>query len=337
MNVTAMRARARALASELTEFEGLDPRAIRRKALLVMRDAVDADFSTFFNVSEVDGQPMSTDVQAEGFPDNPWLEASIRKAPAAVYALFDLRRPPDHILENFDSAVRLYSRAVFQQTPIYEFLWKPAKAVDCAGLLVFHGPSYLGSPATLWSRPKDFGEAEREILAPLVKPVRAAITAAHCLSRHGLPSETGYVLVCSDGRFEHASAEGKAWLDREGISEAIRRRILDLDGGREPGESTTLENAEARVVRLQTKEGTRYLVCLRPAPLINRNPAELLTPLQLRIATSAASGATAAEIARDVDRSTEMVREHLDEIYRRLRVSTRVELARALSGEGPRA
>ena len=245
-------------------------------------------------------------------------------------ALFDVRRPPDEVLERFESAVRLFSRAAFERTPIYEFLWKPAAATDCVGLLVFHGPSYLGSPATLWRRPKDVSEEELAILAPLVRPVRAAITAAHCLSRQGLPHETGYVLVRSDGRFEHASDEGKVWLDRDGISEAIRWRILDLDAKREPGESTTLENAEARVVRLETSDGSRYLVCLRPAPLISRAPADLLTPLQLRIAASAATGATAAEIARELDRTVEMVREHLDEIYRRLHVSTRVELARVL-------
>lgn len=52
----------------------------------------------------------------------------------------------------------------------------------------------------------------------------------------------------------------------------------------------------------------------------------LLTDHQRRIASLAAAGATAAEIARELGRSPETVREHLTRIYERLGVSSRAEL-----------
>ncbi len=54
-----------------------------------------------------------------------------------------------------------------------------------------------------------------------------------------------------------------------------------------------------------------------------------LTPLQRRIASLAAAGATAVEIARDLERSPETVREHLTRIYDRLGLASRSELATA--------
>ncbi len=46
-----------------------------------------------------------------------------------------------------------------------------------------------------------------------------------------------------------------------------------------------------------------------------------------RVASLAAAGATTAEIAREIGRSTETVREHLEQVYRVLGVSSRSELA----------
>lgn len=78
----------------------------------------------------------------------------------------------------------------------------------------------------------------------------------------------------------------------------------------------------ARVVRIETREGSRYLVCLRKAAPLRGNARLLLSEVQLCVVESAAAGATVSEIARALDRSPETIRDHLDAVFRMLRVSS---------------
>ena len=58
---------------------------------------------------------------------------------------------------------------------------------------------------------------------------------------------------------------------------------------------------------------------------------ERLSPRQQEIALLAAEGATAIEIAQVLTISAHTVRQHLKEIYRRLEVGNRAELANSLA------
>lgn len=55
-----------------------------------------------------------------------------------------------------------------------------------------------------------------------------------------------------------------------------------------------------------------------------------LTPMQRRVADELVTGCTIAEAAEALGIAPETVRTHLKEVYRRLGISTRAELARAL-------
>lgn len=71
-------------------------------------------------------------------------------------------------------------------------------------------------------------------------------------------------------------------------------------------------------------EAPRYLVALAPSRAFS------LSPRQLEVAEYASVGATAPEIATELDISVHTVRHHLKSIYERLGVACRVELRAAM-------
>ncbi|MBX2810566.1 MAG: helix-turn-helix transcriptional regulator [Myxococcales bacterium] len=72
---------------------------------------------------------------------------------------------------------------------------------------------------------------------------------------------------------------------------------------------------------------------LAPEPLDRASDAQL-TPTQRAVAGYAAVGATSAEIAQTLGVQVETVRTHIRDIYHRLGISTRAELARRWASEG---
>ena len=327
---------ARVLARRLGELDFTEPREIRTAVLNTLREATDCEFAVFHDVIEVEGENAVSEVVTVGRCDPNAIEGMLRAKDRAIRNLV-FHRPPLSNLTGFSSPRHLFpTSAAFEASDIFRQAWEPHGTHDIAGLIVYHGQALVGVAAASWKAPRMFTDQDREILQPLAHPASAALTAAHCLERKGLPEETAYLLVRPNGRFEHASARAESWVRRRALAEAIRRRVRALDGGREPQESFALEQAEARVVRLRTRDGVRYLVCLRAVPLVQRRGAPLLTALQLRIALAAADVATAAEIAQDTGRGVETVREHLAAAYRKLNVATRLQLLHALRDpDGP--
>jgi DNA-binding NarL/FixJ family response regulator len=61
--------------------------------------------------------------------------------------------------------------------------------------------------------------------------------------------------------------------------------------------------------------------------------ADELTPHELRIALLVAEGRTNPEVAAELFNSRKTVEHHLSQIYRKLGVRSRTELARLMAGE----
>ncbi|MCA9548625.1 MAG: hypothetical protein KC933_01235 [Myxococcales bacterium] len=102
-----------------------------------------------------------------------------------------------------------------------------------------------------------------------------------------------------------------------------------------PGRGPALVLHQHLVLRARPMVGPRAMWLLeldRVAPVRVAADA-LLTPTQRVVAEYAAAGATVQEIARSVESAPDTVRTHLKEVYRRLEVASRVELARALEAK----
>jgi DNA-binding CsgD family transcriptional regulator len=321
------------VARALADITSTDPVLIRSSVLKAVVEAAGSDACVFYSFVDVGGVASVEGLTAEGpkrsVAVRPFLET---EAPH----WYDVSRPPEPALTGFWSPMLAVPRAQFEASPMFEQVCKPYGIHETAGLFFYHGEKYLGTLSALWMRPKDFTLEERALLMPLVAPVRAGIVAADCLSRRGLPDETAHLLLRAGGEVEYASRVADVWLKRPGIQRALSRRVRQMDRRQEPTQSAPLEAAEAQVVRLRTSEGIRYLVCLKPSQQIRRDADTLLTPAQLRVARLAAVGATVPEIAKELARSAETVRSHLAQVYRRLRTSNRVELARALEPSSTR-
>ncbi|MCK6547826.1 LuxR C-terminal-related transcriptional regulator [Myxococcota bacterium] len=222
-------------------------------------------------------------------------------------------------------------RDELERSELYQRVWQPHGIDDKIRLLAYHGRRFVGLAGALRSvgQPR-FAAADRRRMAPLVRPVARALTAADTLERRALPDEPSYLWMKADGEVELSSAGGRAWLALPGLVDAVRSAVRALDQQKEETRSEVLERAAASIVRLDGDGSVRYLVTLRPLEPVVLSPLAVLSPAQREIAEFAAAGATVPEISKAVGRSAGTVHTHLRGIYQRLDVSSRVELARAL-------
>lgn len=140
-------------------------------------------------------------------------------------------------------------------------------------------------------------------------------------------STTGALLYASEG--------GAAWIAQGRLAEMIRLAIPrflheGLSAITLQSDHTTLE-----LIALSGEPQGAVLLCLQAAPPTASWILQRLTPAQREVALYASKGASLPEIARLVGRAQGTVHTHLREVYRRLGVSNRVELAEVLRDPSP--
>jgi DNA-binding CsgD family transcriptional regulator len=110
----------------------------------------------------------------------------------------------------------------------------------------------------------------------------------------------------------------------------LTQAVRDFQGSARSSVAMELDIGEVRLTRISAGSSIRFLVEL-PVRRGRTRGERLLSKAQIQVARRAAEGATLREIARMLSRSPDTVRSHLREIYRRLDVANRIELARALA------
>ena len=114
-------------------------------------------------------------------------------------------------------------------------------------------------------------------------------------------------------------------------SELLRDAVVELHR-RKKNQQWFLINGHRALIQALAGPSVRYAVTLRRKVSSGYEAREILSPRQLEIAEYAAAGATASEIARQLDISVHTVRQHIKEVYRRLNVANRIELSKTLDG-----
>lgn len=126
-------------------------------------------------------------------------------------------------------------------------------------------------------------------------------------------------------------SEGAArWLDRTKGEAELLSSIRLFQRSRQAAAVVVMDFGEVRITRIRDSRSIRFLVEL-PLRTARSATEKLLSKTQIQVARRAAEGVTLQEIARAMNRSPDTVRSHLREIYRRLDVANRVELASALA------
>ncbi len=202
--------------------------------------------------------------------------------------------------------------------------------VDWAGLWVCAGRQLVGWLGVLRIRAsRPFGASAMRGLARVVPTVSAAVLESHALftATYG---ERGEAFLAPDGRRLCASAGGRRWLELPGNAAAISEMAFRMSAEGLGRLEAPIRGGTARLVRMSGVEVEGYLAELAPPCLVEHAATWDLTPAQLRVAMLAAHGATAQQIALSLGSTEGTVRVHLRDIFRRLGVASRLELARVL-------
>jgi DNA-binding CsgD family transcriptional regulator len=141
-----------------------------------------------------------------------------------------------------------------------------------------------------------------------------------------------YFALDAHGAITHASSGAQDWLLPTRRAE-LAMFVASLDRDKARAGELILDGFKINVVALVSTSDKRagcYYVTLMPAETPEPDEQALLTPRQWDIAQYAIAGATNAEIAKALGISPETVRSHIKQIYQKLEVCNRLELARRL-------
>lgn len=208
-------------------------------------------------------------------------------------------------------------------------LYHPVGLFHTQRALVYDGLRFVGYLAT--HRCADqaaFTPAEVRALRRSEAHVHSLVAAWLSLEA-GAPPGGANIVLRPDGRVDVACETGRAWLD-EGRRRLLAGRARRAMAGADPA-VFVVGQTQFRLVRLDGDGGERWLCMLRGVQLPEVSPLARLSPTQREVGEYAAAGATVAEIGRAMDRSEETVRTHLREVYRRLGIASRLELAELLA------
>lgn len=307
---------------------GACPGETRQRILRVIREVAGADAALWYTMADVD----------EGFPiPVQWktldiAESALRRMrdERLRWLERDPRRPLLREIRGFQSLATLITDlAAFQQSPVYHRLFVPHRIRDQLRLLVYSGDRFIGWVGGLRRVGSSrFTRADARRLQPYRDAIASALVQADAAERAGCVEEACDLFVRPDGYVEYASERGRRWLEDTGNAVLVRRWARDLD--RDGQSPRHLGGWPLRWSRLSGRRGSRLLLHVSPPHAVVVHPIGRLTTRQREVAKLAAAGATVPEIARMTERSPETVRSHLREVYQRLDIASRAELARVV-------
>ncbi len=210
-----------------------------------------------------------------------------------------------------------------EPVPVVEDWWKPFGIVDVLGINVCRGSRYLGfiSIYRTETSPR-FTDADVKRAADSARLVRHVLEAADALES-AVEAPVGAHVFDTDGALLFTvSAAPSAAVGARALETAAREFLA----GRGPGD-VLVGRSLVSMSRMVGATGPAALAIVRPVYESTIPDILHLTRLKRTIAIYAAAGATTAEIAATMNRKPETIRAHLKEIYFRLGINSRVELA----------
>lgn len=292
-----------------------EPPAELMRALLTLavREAA-ADGALWLRMGVIGGEHLATDVVATDRE----VEHGLRHAIEG--------RPVD--------AIRLADPTAARHVDAPRFIAQPADGLLAelaqTRLHAWDGRRFLGLIALYRRDGRAFQRHERTALDRTAPDIVA--TVAHLDRRERAHMERPLQLVVSDsGEVRYATAVSDAWpLGTR--SEAIAALVRDLAASA-GGEGERVLGGVRAVVTPLVGAPRSYLVTLSVPDALEVLPGALLTERQREIAELASVGRTTGEIAKVLSVSEETVRHHVKEVYHRLGVASRVELANLMRPE----
>ena len=236
--------------------------------------------------------------------------------------------------DTFITPRSVYGDAKYFSTEVHDRVYGPLSVADELRALLWDGETFLGWVGIVRrGEGNRFSRAERDLLASVVPEVKTAMAGAHALESRLLGRDLAAVYR-PDGALDHASSAFAEWLN-DARKAYLRSRVRRVDEHDEPSCVENVSGAEVRLLRLDAgfegADSVRYMVTVGRSELWKLRPRHRLTERQLDVADFARVGATAQEIADTLDIAKNTVKQHLKNIYNRLGIGSRAELADVLS------
>lgn len=326
--------RARALRT----LHGESASTVLSRVVELVRDAGEGDLGAFMWLAGDATQPASGPAVVADDPGHRVTRAFMSRLQGDEHRqVVDFARLPKHAYRKFES-LKDELRRRLEVTDYYQQTFVALRWLDNLRLIVEDDGqvlAWVGAVRTAGSAA--FSRQDVRRMAPITASVVDAVVVLSRTLRAEHPDLPGDLICDAQGRVIAASAAGRRWLDETAVARHLRARVRQLDRGRSPPPAPPF--VDAKVTRLDAGKGApvSYLVHLSRRTLRTRARDAELSAAERRVAERAAGGATINAIAHALERSPETVRHQLKAAYKKLDVTSRVELARALDLRDPRS
>lgn len=318
----------------LGAIDASSPTTIRTNVLETLRDFVPADVGLFIKCVQLQAEtPHFTSLVCNGDPDfgdalmpyvdrpafaTPWLPPNLEPDEVDRFIRARERYDADHLR----SFRRLHT--LFEGLDVHDQL--RAVLTTDNRLLGWLGLIRCGDD-------NSFSARQQTLLNAVVPAVKDNIVSAEILEADHIDA-THRAVFRANGDIDCLSSDMEAWLT-PGTREILGQMIVDIHDQQLEHHVRPFDGVQLNTLRLRSSEGMRYLVSVNRPQLLTINPSYWLTERQREVARYVISGATSPQIAEQLHVSVETIKSHIKNIFERLDISSRAELAAKLSGGSP--
>ncbi len=327
-----MTSRAEELARRLSTVHSEDPEIILRELVEHLRDTVRCQFGLYFKCVETrPGELYFTNAVTDG--DRELRDALLAYADKPAVATPWL--PPNLNRDEVNTFIRTSSRYdddYLRNFSIASDVFEPLEVGDQIRILLYDGSRFLGWLGLMRrGRGEYFRRQEQQLLNQISGEIKSLVAMADALESN-LLRDGLFAVLTPRGKIEHASKSFSTWRTPSRL-DYLASRVRDADSGKGRLSIEIYEGAEIRLIRLDSTGMVRYLASVQRARVMTVTPGYWLTDRQQEIADYAVAGATSPEIADMLNLSPQTVKTHMKNIFRRLDINSRAELATLLTGD----
>ena len=307
------------MSTGFAETDSISPEGLREAVLDTLRSLrakMRADMVWMHRAVMVGGRPRYVGIETVGAPAGAALKAlegePIDKQPV------DLQRPGRSLN---GTLVRATVDPVLGPAH-HRQVYGPAGVTHELSMLVFDGRRFVARIIAAGAR-RGFASSAPRYWNGVRESIADFIRQADVQRRQCVPSSSGTFVIDSGRRVEFASEGAWPWLSQP----EFRDRFGQVGVPSRDGDLRLVAEAEVKTMTMTSPGRAGLLVEVAPAAPVFLAPDGALTPTQRKVAEYACDGSTTQEIASTMQMSVETVRTHMREVYRRLDVASRVELA----------
>lgn len=312
---------------ELGGLEANRPGERRRRIVETLFEMIPCDFALYYTFVRHEGEDHYTAVTPVGDEELGDFAREMEGQPCQTAQFWEPSAPLPREINQFVRTNYEGERLVEEGTTrLGPRLVGGSNVGAQAHALLYDGQQLVGWIGMIRRREEPFGLGEIERLNRLVPTLRSSFQGAERMEV-GMWDRPADILYGSESStVEYASRGARDWLTRE--RREMLGEIVERAARQETLPATEVcEGLGVRVARLEGALGVRYAVTIERLQRPELGPKSLLTLRQREVAEYAVAGATAEEIAETLEISPNTVRDHIRNIYRRLGIGSRAELA----------